>query len=504
MRRGNSGYLVLLFLAFVATLTIAAKAFSYPAEVEDISGEKYFPRVKQTLSQAKESIFMAMFKVGLRPYDKSSEVYQLVEELIKAHKRGVEVKVILDQNVGFLGMRDEGEGKDEGKSVWCFKLLKDEGVDVAYDDPQKYTHAKAIIIDGETVILGSTNWTESALKKNIEASVLIRSKEYASELLNYLKKIEIAEPLRPWIDYTESPVPLSWKFLETPGLAGKMANQQDERSFDGYLLLLRKFDGNLEAKIVLDYDKMARDLRIYEKMDRTAYRRQIIKTMRKLEKRYHLIKFEPKFAKEGTITLLNYDDPTKSYAYPKEWYFHIPDTFWEYGWAQTLSFRAKICYLINLASVSISDTRPWWYATLERMSKRFHVSEYLISGGMQDLQRLNLIDVRYDELKPPYKERLAKSYKLLDLYEPDELEKAWDKLELEYGTRRVNQARDLARIVLEENDAAIVEDIIQTIEQYGQKNVIEAFAIIAKRRPDNPKRCYSYVKGIIKKLAEER
>lgn len=491
--------LIFISLAFVVMMTVATKAFSYQAEVEDISGERYFPAVKQALSQAKESIFMAMFKVGLGPYDRSSEVYQLVEELIKAHRRGVRVKVILDQNVGFLGMKRVGEGKVEGKSVWCFKVLKDEGVDVTYDEPRRYTHAKAIIIDAGTVILGSTNWTQSALEKNVETSVLIRSKEYASELLDYLKKINIAEPLKPWIDYTESPVPLSWEFLETPGLAGRMASKHNERSFDLYLLLLREFDGNSEAKIILDYDEMAKALGIYERMTRTAYRRQIIKTMRKLERRYRLVRFEPEFAKEAIVTLVSYDDPTKPYSYPKEWYFHIPASFWKYGWARSLSLRAKFCYLVNLAWVGISDTRPWWNATLKQMSERFRVGEHVISAGMKELQKLNLIDVRYDKLEPPYKVRLAKSYKLLDLYDPNELQGEWDELELKYGLKRLEEARGLARIVLEENDPVIVEDLIEAIDEYGLKKVKEAFDIVAKKRPDNPKRCYPYVKGILNK-----
>ena len=107
-------------MAFVAVLVIAAKAFSYPAEVEDISGEKYFPQVKQALSQAKESIFMVMFVVGLRPYDKESSVYQLVDELVKAHQRGVKVTVILDQNISFAGKGHIDKWQVEGKNAWCF------------------------------------------------------------------------------------------------------------------------------------------------------------------------------------------------------------------------------------------------------------------------------------------------------------------------------------------------------------------------------------------------
>jgi len=92
----------------------------YEAEVEDISGAKYFPAVKKALSEAKESIFLVMFVVRLRPYDRDSCVYQLMEELIGAHNRGVKVTVILDQNVGFAGREHVSEWRVEGENAWCF------------------------------------------------------------------------------------------------------------------------------------------------------------------------------------------------------------------------------------------------------------------------------------------------------------------------------------------------------------------------------------------------
>ena len=168
-----------------------ARAFCYQGDVEDISGSKYSPAVKKAISEASESIYVVMFKVGLRPYDKNSSVYRLVEELVNAHKRGVDVKVVLDQNIPFIGKEDVDDWEIEGKNAWCYKRLKETGIDVGYDNATNYMHAKALVIDGEIVILGSSNWTESALHRNFEANVLIRSKDLAQELLAQFEKIEI-------------------------------------------------------------------------------------------------------------------------------------------------------------------------------------------------------------------------------------------------------------------------------------------------------------------------
>jgi len=48
--------------------------------------------------------------------------------------------------------------------------------------------SKVLIVDGETVLLGSTNWTAAAFQKNVEADLLVRSTETARELLQELDR----------------------------------------------------------------------------------------------------------------------------------------------------------------------------------------------------------------------------------------------------------------------------------------------------------------------------
>lgn len=495
-----------ILLFFILALTLAqARVFSatkasadkcYQAEVTDISGRKYFPAAKKAIAEARESIFMAMFKAGLRPYDDNSSVRQLAQELINAHKRGVKVEVILDQNIPFVENENIEEWQADDKNAWCYKMLKDAGIEVNYDTPDKYLHAKVLVIDNEAVIMGSANWTESALQKNFETNVLIRSPELAQDLLKGLREIKI-EPGRQEQD-SKPPMPISWRFLEDPKLAGTMMNRHDERAFDLYLLLLKDFNGDKEAKVTLDYDKFAGSLGFSGKMERAAYRRQIIRTARVLEKRYNLIKFNPQYAKEGVVFLLDYEHVEKTYGYPDKWYFEIPADYWEYGWNKKLSLRAKFCWLINLAYAGISNARPWWFASRETLSERFNVGIWMISKGMQELRRLNLIDVEYSPIDPiDPTNRFAKSYKLLALYEPAWLEGEWKRLEALYGADNLEKARRFAGIVFKENDPAVVEDVINKINTFGEKQVKKAFAVAAQKRPDNPKRNYLYVRGII-------
>ncbi|MFC1582777.1 phospholipase D-like domain-containing protein [Planctomycetota bacterium] len=102
---------------------------------------------------------------------------QILEALIKAHQRGVKVRIILDRNVSRAPGADPDELEE--RSIRAAAYLKKNKVPVFFDDHQTLTHCKLIIFDGNTVILGSANWTFSGLKKNNEAGVLIRDKDTA-------------------------------------------------------------------------------------------------------------------------------------------------------------------------------------------------------------------------------------------------------------------------------------------------------------------------------------
>ena len=122
---------------------------------------------------------------------------------------------------------------------------------------------------------------------------------------------------------------------------------------------------------------------------------------------------------------------------------------------------------------------------------------------MGELRSLNLIDVAYDSLEgDSYGSLLAKSYKVLPLYDPEWLETEWDRIEVAYGSKELKQARGYAKIVFKESDPKVVEEIITMTNSLGEAPIKKAFAIVAKKRVDNSKRCYVYVKGILHKLQE--
>lgn len=77
------------------------------------------------------------------------------------------------------------------------------------------------------------------------------------------------------------------------------------------------------------------------------------------------------------------------------------------------------------------------------------------------------------------------------------------ELEGVYGKDFVKEIRDMADVVYCTYDITVVKDIIKQVDYYGIEKVRYAFMCVAKKRPDNYKRTYRYVLGILKKMPRE-
>jgi len=221
--------------------------------------------------------------------------------------------------------------------------------------------------------------------------------------------------------------------------------------------------------------------------------------LRRLDKKYHLIQFAPRHGKNARVELLDLKDKEISYEYPRGNYFLLPGEYFTYGWYKKLSLRAKYCYLINLYKASLSKDKPWWSNSREILGSQFHVRDvYTISKGMMELRRLNIIDVEYSSIEKGYEEREPSRYRVLDLYSPERQIEKFKRLEKLYGEDRVKEAREFARVVFEENDPVVIEDIIHLIDEYGIENYRRAIDIVSQKAVGNPKRAHSYVVGILK------
>ncbi|MEM3507304.1 MAG: phospholipase D-like domain-containing protein [Candidatus Bathyarchaeia archaeon] len=97
------------------------------------------------------------------------------EALINAHKRGIEVLIVLE--------------KDQLSKYSKYEELKNSGIGIRLDTNPALMHNKIAIIDGKIVITGSYNWSESAEYRNNENIIIISSIEIAKIYESEFQKI---------------------------------------------------------------------------------------------------------------------------------------------------------------------------------------------------------------------------------------------------------------------------------------------------------------------------
>jgi len=133
---------------------------------------EYDSYVLKLIEHANRSVYVMMFVAKYYPHHPTSVVDRILYALCRDHRRGVDVKVLLDYTT-YVEYRQ------------TIEFLKSCGVPVKVWHECGYLwrlHAKVVIVDGKIVVLGSHNWTYSALAHNIEVSVAIYSPKYATEL----------------------------------------------------------------------------------------------------------------------------------------------------------------------------------------------------------------------------------------------------------------------------------------------------------------------------------
>ena len=125
------------------------------------------------ISNAKTEILVQAYSFTSTPIAKA---------LVDAHKRGVKVEAILD--------------KSQRKETYTeATFLANMGVPTYIDDKHAIAHNKIMIIDKETVITGSFNFSKAAEEKNAENLLIIKSKELANVYIdNWMKHKEHSEP----------------------------------------------------------------------------------------------------------------------------------------------------------------------------------------------------------------------------------------------------------------------------------------------------------------------
>jgi len=158
------------------------KSVDQEPAVEILLDGEYLDRLMKELEGAKSRIWVAMYVASYNAKHDFGVQQKIVKLLSKKYQQGLDVRVLLDASYEWDSSKEGMSNRPSDKNEEMVKALKKEGVPVRYDDYERILHGKWVLIDEDRSILGSHNWTYSALVKNAEASVFLRSKDHQREL----------------------------------------------------------------------------------------------------------------------------------------------------------------------------------------------------------------------------------------------------------------------------------------------------------------------------------
>jgi phosphatidylserine/phosphatidylglycerophosphate/cardiolipin synthase-like enzyme len=92
----------------------------------------------------------------------------IAQALVRAHQRGVVVRVLLDK-------------KSASSNRFVIGVLENAQIDVRQDGKHAIAHNKVMVIDLSTVITGSFNFTNSAATRNAENFLILKSEDLAQQ-----------------------------------------------------------------------------------------------------------------------------------------------------------------------------------------------------------------------------------------------------------------------------------------------------------------------------------
>jgi phosphatidylserine/phosphatidylglycerophosphate/cardiolipin synthase-like enzyme len=116
----------------------------------------------QTIDGARSTVLVQAYSFTSQP---------IAEAIVRAHERGIKVHVLLDKS-------------QRTQKYTAAHILVQAGISVLIDAAHAIAHSKVMIIDTETVITGSFNFTKAAEERNAENLLIIRSSDLAHRYLN--------------------------------------------------------------------------------------------------------------------------------------------------------------------------------------------------------------------------------------------------------------------------------------------------------------------------------
>ncbi len=479
-----SGFFAVLLFAFFIPLLHAAPPETPAISVEDASDRAYVERVITLIQGARQSVDMSMFAIQYQsdPKDPSN---RLMQALTAAAQSGKHVRLWLNTRQASIGATRIFMRPDIQK-----ELLR-QGIRIFYGDKSHRLHDKLIVIDGETVVDGSMNWTREALLKNFESVSVIHSAVLAAQKIKRLEALPAVEQTLKDISTGEEDIfsfPLN--LLTNPEIFPAALEGSQIRTLGFYLLLLEEAHTTGKNQFEIELEAWGGRLPFKKRWVGPSLRHEMRCTLDFL-KGYSLIQWTDAGKDTAAITLLPTGSPEKVL---------VPETFVRDGYVKTLGIREIFVYLIALRKAQVSGNVPFWLGSIADVAKEFQLNPVTLIRGLWELRRQNIIEIYPSEKKKVggvWKRDFTNRYLLNPLETPEQRSSRFDGLNQKFGAGLVSKARGFADAIDDPEDAEVVREFVHLLESYPEKDVADAVRVVAGFNRNNALRTSAYVRGIL-------
>lgn len=139
-----------------------------------ISDDSYYNVVKQLFEHATKCCLASVFIVDLNAHDDPDiKILQILKTLQDAVWRGIEVKLLIGGSVENLAIAESCHiARDVAGSL---------GIDcrLLANETRRGSHSKLVTVD-DYILSGSHNWSQAAMSKQIQDSLLMKSSAMAA------------------------------------------------------------------------------------------------------------------------------------------------------------------------------------------------------------------------------------------------------------------------------------------------------------------------------------
>ncbi len=146
--------------------TITATSYATDLTLNNTPAQVYFSPNGGCTNAIVKEIGKAKQEILVQAYSFTSK--DIAKALVDAHKRGVKTEIILDKS-------------NRSKKYSAGDFTAHMGILTYIDSAHSIAHNKIMIIDMETVVTGSFNFTKAAEEHNAENLLILKNKELAKQ-----------------------------------------------------------------------------------------------------------------------------------------------------------------------------------------------------------------------------------------------------------------------------------------------------------------------------------